>query len=195
LSTATCTAVCLKATDHKEHDKMLKLLTADGVVLSAVAKGIKKPAAKLKFAGQVFAFCEYTINEKNGFFTVAGASQIENLFSLTHDPDSFVSASIMLETCLYIADSIQNASLFVDLLKGFKAILYNQKCPLCAATFFIYSALKSAGYCALPTWLENMSYDTLPTVGVSDTALKALKHAIGRVERYLGVEFVTKTTL
>jgi len=195
MSSQTHTAICIKATDYKESDKMLKLFTVDGQILSVVAKGIKKPAAKLKFAGQVFAFCEYTINSKNGFLTLTGASQSENLFSLSYEPNSYSAASVMLETSWVMADSVQNSSLFLSLLKGFKAILYNQKCPYCTATFFIYNSLKSAGYSSLPTWLVDLTFDTLPTVGTSDTAIKALKHAIGKVEVHLGVEFVTKMTI
>jgi len=193
--TANRTAIVLKTVDYKDSDKRLTLLTAEGQILSVVAKGIKKPSAKLKFAAQVFAFCEYTIADKNGYYTLAGASQIESLFALTYDTGSFAASSVMVEVALNIADSIQSFQLFIDLLKGFKAILYDNKCALCVATFFIYSMLNLGGYCSLPSWLAELDYGSVPNVNSSDTALKALKYAIEKVEKYLDIILVSKSSL
>ena len=43
-------AVMLRASDYNENDKILTLLTAEKGKITAGIKGVKKAAAKLKFA-------------------------------------------------------------------------------------------------------------------------------------------------
>jgi len=195
LDNKVITAIVVKSNDYKESDKMLRLFTANGQIINAVLKGVKKPNAKLKFCGQIFAFCEFTLAEKNGFYTIANATQIENLFSITHDAISYSSGSLMLELSNNIATSMQGSAFFVELLKCFKAILYSNKCPLCTATYLIYNALEMAGYCRLPSWLVDTTHDTLPQRQASETAFKALQHAMAKLERHLDVKLASKAML
>ena len=52
-------ALMLRAVDYNENDKILTLLTAENGKISAGIKGVKKAAAKLKFAAQPFCFAKY----------------------------------------------------------------------------------------------------------------------------------------
>ena len=46
----------LRATDYKENDKLLTLFSPTLGKITAGARGVKKPTAKLNFAAQPFAF-------------------------------------------------------------------------------------------------------------------------------------------
>lgn len=188
-------AIVLKSIDYKEHDKLLKLLTETGEVISVLIRGIKKPAAKLKFAGQVFAFCDYSLVVKKEFYSVTGAKQIESLFSLAYDPESFVASSVCLEAAASLSKARVGEKLFTDILKTFSCILYNEKCPFAAATLFIYRMLSLGGYIEMPPAIKNFTYETLPLKNQSRTSLKALQHAIGILEEKLGVIVYSKISL
>ena len=52
-------AVVLGSTDYKDNDKLLTLFSPTMGKITANIRGVKKPKAKLAFAAQPFAFCEY----------------------------------------------------------------------------------------------------------------------------------------
>lgn len=87
----------LKAADFKENDKILTLLTAEKGKISAGIKGVKKAAAKLKFAAQPFCFAEYVLSEKGGRYTVINASENESFYDLRTDINKFYAASAAAE--------------------------------------------------------------------------------------------------
>ena len=62
--------IVLRATDYKENDKLLTLFTPSLGKITAGIRGVKKAKAKLNFAAQPFAFCEYILAERGGRYTV-----------------------------------------------------------------------------------------------------------------------------
>jgi len=140
------TAIVVKAADYKESDKMVRLFTLDGGIVKAVLKGVKKPGAKLKFAAQPFAFCEFSLVEKNGFYTVTGAAPVESFYALASDPDSFIASSLMVEAVDCAVSNLSSPAVFVYLLKLFKAVLYRDASPYAAAALLIAQLTESAGY-------------------------------------------------
>ena len=69
-------ALMLRAVDYNEYDKMLTLLTAEYGKISAGIKGVRKPAAKLRFAAQPFCFAEYVLAKRGDKYTVINLSLI-----------------------------------------------------------------------------------------------------------------------
>ena len=96
----------------RDYDKSVHLFSADEGMLVATMRGVRRPTAKMKFACQPFAFCEYELAEKNGNYTVTGACTVGDLFPLTQTPEKFFAGS-------------DSATLFVVALKTLKAILVN----------------------------------------------------------------------
>ena len=75
-------ALVLRAVDYKDNDKILTLYSLERGKITAGIKGVKKSGAKLKFASEPFAFCEFVLAEKQGRYTVIGATYIDSFFSL-----------------------------------------------------------------------------------------------------------------
>ena len=50
----------------------------------------KKDKAKLAFAVQPFAFVEFMMTERDGFYTVINASSIDQFFNITNDFDNYI---------------------------------------------------------------------------------------------------------
>lgn len=120
------TAIMLRSTDQGDYDKRVCLLSAEEGRTFATLKGVRKPKAKLKFAAQPFALCEYEIVEKSGKKTVTGATAIEDLYALTLNPEKYAAAALCCEIADRAVDSIESATLFVLLLKTLKTLLFSE---------------------------------------------------------------------
>ena len=70
-------AIVIRAVDYKDNDRILTLYSLEKGKITAGIKGVKKAGAKLKFASEPFCFAEYILAEKNGRYTVTGASYYE----------------------------------------------------------------------------------------------------------------------
>lgn len=68
-----------------ESGKLLTLLTDTHGVITAGAKGVRKLSAAYLRSAQMFAFSEFLLYEKNGFYTVTEASLCEDFYSLRRD--------------------------------------------------------------------------------------------------------------
>ena len=90
-------AVTLRAVDYGESDKILTLFSLEKGVVSAVAKGVKKDKAKLKFVAEPFCFSELLISEKQGRRSITGASCHKSYFKLCQNLNSYFSACVVSE--------------------------------------------------------------------------------------------------
>jgi len=136
-------AVVFKAQPHGEYDKLLKLITKDGVV-SAVIKGVRRQKAKLKPCALPFAFFEYSAVKKGEIYTITGASQIEDLHGVSACPNKLTCASIMLEAAAASFGAGADGQ-FVVLLRMLKHIIYGDN-PFIPAIRFLQYMIHSSGY-------------------------------------------------
>ena len=194
MRTVQHTAIVTRSSDYKEHDKLVRLFTIDGGIVSAVAKGVKKAGAKLKFAVQPFAFCEYTLAVKNDFYTITGAVQIESLYALSHDPDLFFAASLVLESADCAVSSLPSPALFIYLLKLFQVLLYQGKCCYAAAALFLYRLLENAGHIDATRsfgLLKDLTPSSLPESGETTAYIPLLKKLAAIFEHRFGTKLAT----
>ena len=90
-------ALMLRAADYNENDKILTLLSAEHGKITAGIKGVKKPAAKLKFAAQPFCFAEYVLAKRGDKYTVINCSELESFYDLRTDINKFYAACAAVE--------------------------------------------------------------------------------------------------
>ena len=107
----------------RDYDKSVHIFSAEEGMVIATMRGVRRPMAKMKFACQPFAFCEYELNEKNGNYTVTGASTVGDLFPLTQIPEKFFAGSVVTEIVECCALDSDSATLFIVSLKTLKSIL------------------------------------------------------------------------
>ena len=93
-------ALMLRAVDYNENDKILTLLSAERGKISAGIRGVKKAAARLKFAAQPFCFAEYVLAVRGGKYTVINASENESFYDLRTDVNKFYAASAVSEAAM-----------------------------------------------------------------------------------------------
>lgn len=138
-------AVMLRAVDYNENDKILTLLTAENGKISAGIKGVKKAAAKLKFAAQPFCFAEYVLARRGDKYTVINATECESFYDLRTDIGKFYAASAAIEAAdalSYEGDEFRE--LFYSLVDTLSKISVGDE-NTHLISFLLY-ALRQAGY-------------------------------------------------
>ncbi len=138
-------AVMLRAVDYNENDKILTLLTAENGKLTVGIKGVKKAAAKLKFAAQPFCFAEYVLTKRGDKYTVINATECEVFYDLRTDIEKFYAASAAVEAAdalTYEGDEFRG--IFYSLVETLSKIsVGDEKFHLIS---FLLNALKQSGY-------------------------------------------------
>ena len=141
----TVNALMIRAVDYNENDKILTLLTAERGKISAGIKGVKRAAAKLKFAAQPFCFAEYVLAERSGRFTVTGATECESFYDLRTDINKFYAASAAEEAVNALTFEGEDCSeIFYECIRTLSEMCVGNESQ--ALIRFLLFALKSAGY-------------------------------------------------
>lgn len=138
-------ALMLRATDYKENDKILTLLSAERGRITAGIKGVKKANAKLKFAAQPFCFAEYVLAERGGRYTVTQASECESFYELRTDFNKFYAACAVCETAIDLtAEGDGGGEIFALCVKALRDLCSGD--TQTALITFLLGALKASGY-------------------------------------------------
>ncbi len=168
-------AILLRAVDSKDYDKTVELFCAEEGLITATMRGARKPTAKLKFACQPFSFCLYELVEKNGRYSVTGATAIEDMFALTRNTDAYVCASATLECVQVCARAVESEELFLILIKTLKTYLYARTNPYVVLAKFAQKVLSISGFSG-----TDYSSKTYVTPDKIETAADVLAYIKGK---------------
>ena len=139
--------IVLKAVDYKDSDKLITIFSAEKGLITARVRGVKKAKAKLAFAVQPFAFVEFMLMAKSGFYTVINATSIDQFFDITTDFDNYILMLACLEVCAKtIKENDVNESLFVLLLNSLKMVCYENVSAMVVFVKFMLESLKCLGF-------------------------------------------------
>lgn len=200
MNEVTYTAILLKATDCREYDRRVRLLTLEAGLIHATLKGVKRPGAKLKFGAQPFAFCQYTLARgKSGDYTVTGCTGLGDLYSIATDPDKYIIGSLLLEAADIAAYAGSAPEIFILLLGCLKQLAYTDTPPNVVGAHFLLKVTDLMGYADRYSFSGNLSpknmgdalgalaalpAERLGEIAISSAlALRALKMQAGRFSR------------
>lgn len=139
--------IVIKASDYMDSDKLVTIFSAERGIVTAKARGVKKPKAKLAFACQPFAFIEFVLFKQGDFYTIKTASSIDQNFSLTLDFDNYVLMMSVLEVISKTMLSGEpEPDMFLLLLSCFEAITYGGAPSMAVFIKFMIEALKILGF-------------------------------------------------
>ncbi len=139
-------ALVIKSIDYKDNDKILTLFSLERGKITAGIKGVKKSGAKLKFASEPFAFCEFVLAEKQGRYTVIGADYIDSFYNLRLDLLKYYASSVVLETLnLLTNENEPSPELFSLSLSAIKSLNY-QGGELKVLSGYLLKLIEIAGY-------------------------------------------------
>ena len=116
----TLNAVVLRATNYKESDRMLTLLSPERGRIDAIARGCRKATSRLLPASQLFASGEFLFSERKNattqYMSLRSAYIHDAFFPIASDYDSLQNAVYVLEWCLRVTQPGQNAEELFSLL-------------------------------------------------------------------------------
>lgn len=139
-------ALCVRAEDYGDNDKILTLLTTDRGKISAKVRGIKSPKSKLRAAASPLAFGEYTLIEKNGRNSVTGAAVQEGFYNCWKDLDRYSASQIVLELAdkaTYGEGSV--AEELVLTLRALSEINYGEHTPYVVVVWYFIKLMPVIG--------------------------------------------------
>ena len=136
--------IVIKADDYKDSDKLVTIFSAEKGLIRARARGVKKNKAKLTFAVQPFAFIEFMMTERDGFYTIINASSIDQFFNITSDFDNYIFMLACLEVVQKTVKENENQlELFLLLLSSLKLVAYEN---VSSMNVFIKFMIEAMGY-------------------------------------------------
>lgn len=136
--------IVIKADDYKDSDKLVTIFSAEKGLIRARARGVKKNKAKLAFAVQPFAFIEFMMTERDGFYTIINASSIDQFFGVTSDFDNYIFMLACLEVVQKTVKENENqVDLFLLLLSSLKLVAYEN---VSSMNVFIKFMIEAMGY-------------------------------------------------
>lgn len=139
--------IVLKAIDYKDSDKLITIFSPVKGLITARVRGVKKAKAKLAFAVQPFAFVEFMLSAKGGFYTVINATSIDQFFNITTDFDNYILMLACLEVCSKtVKENDVNEELFILLLNSLKIVCYKNVSAMVVFIKFMLEAMKYLGF-------------------------------------------------
>ena len=139
-------AIVLRAVDYKDNDKILTLYSLEKGKITAGIKGVKKSGAKLKFASEPFAFCEFVLAEKQGRYTVIGATYLDSFFSLRTNLTKFYASAVVGEALNRLTvENEPDSALFSLTINAVKKINY-QNAELISLAKYLITLTELVGY-------------------------------------------------
>ena len=152
--------IVIKSIDYKDSDKIVTIFSADFGLIKARVRGVKKAKAKLAFAVQPFAFIEFILTSKGGFYTVINATSIDQFFNITLDFDSYIFMLGALEVCeRTVKENDPQNGLFLLLLNSLKSVCYDGTNSMNVFIKFMIESMKFLGF--------NLELETCACCGAS----------------------------
>lgn len=155
MQTIETPAIVIKTADYKEADRMLTLISPTFGKISAGARGVRKPLAKLRFAAQPLSAGDYIFSAAKGRYTLISATQTMRT-DIFHTDIRRYSAGILLGA---VADLLfhpgqtakEEFALFTEALQALAAEKASADWIAAAATFRLLALsgfASSLGSCA-----------------------------------------------
>lgn len=139
--------IVISASDYKDSDKIVTIFSAEKGLIKARARGVKKNKAKLAFAVQPFAFVEFMLTERDGFYSIINASSIDQFYSITSDFDDYIFMLACLEVVQKtIKENETPVDLFLLLLKSLKLVAYQDVSSMNVFIKFMIEAMGNLGF-------------------------------------------------
>ncbi|MDR1569332.1 MAG: DNA repair protein RecO [Oscillospiraceae bacterium] len=96
-------AIVLRRTDYRDADRIIALFSPDHGRLDVMARGVRKPSARLKAACEPFATGTFHIQTAGGRAALIGFTLSEGFFPLRRSYERLTQASYALGACLSAA--------------------------------------------------------------------------------------------
>lgn len=145
--------IVIKETDAGETGKRIVVLTREHGKMLLSARGSKNAKSGIMAATQLFSYCEFSLYEGRGFYSVTQADVIESFYNIRNDMERLAYGAYILELTERAAfEELENNDAFSLLLRTLFVLSSGKQEPRLTAAVYIIRLLKECGfisvYCA-----------------------------------------------
>lgn len=133
MSNVVTDAVVLRNANYGESNRMLTLLTPDGL-MSVSAKGCRKPTSKMLAASELFAAGEYVLYQRGDRYTLTSFQMQQNYYPIRTDIDKLSHGVYWLNLCEAAAQPCEDCHRLLKMLLLSLAVLAFDDLPPRALT-------------------------------------------------------------
>lgn len=145
--------IVLRATDYRESDRILNVLSRERGLIAVTARGSRKPNSKLAAFSSQFAYGEMEVNERAGKLQLSSATVLESFYPIRESYEQLVSATRIVNAAEHIADREDpNDELFLLVYHALTVVAYGDGDPKDTELCFLAKLLKLCGYAPVLTY-------------------------------------------
>ena len=108
-------ALVIRQTDYGENDRLVTLLSAEHGRMTVNIKGGKSLKSKNAACAQLLCYSEFTVKEKNGYYTLSESALIEQFFGLRRSLERFALAQYVADVVSEVAVANEEAGELLSL--------------------------------------------------------------------------------
>lgn len=139
--------IVIEAKKHGENDKWLTVLCKDAGIISAKARGCRKPNNKLFACTSLFAYCDFIIDDHLKFTQILSGDILYPFFVNCNDIEKLSAGNFLLEVTNRLLKHGQEDNEFMYLLlKALQAIDKDTQLLKNSAAVFVLRALTISGF-------------------------------------------------
>ena len=117
--------ICLRTTEYGENDRIMTLLTDSKGKIAVRARGVSAPKSKLRHAAVPFAFGEYILTLRGGYYALKTFDYLDSYDSVSNDLIRYYCGAAALETMDKLnEDEVPDIDGFARLLRFLTEICY-----------------------------------------------------------------------
>lgn len=138
--------ICLRTTEYGENDRIMTLLTDSKGKIAVRARGVGSPKSKLRHAAVPFAFGEYILTVRGGYYALKTFDYLDSFEAVSYDIIRYYCGAAALETMDKLnEDEVPDVDGFARLLRFLSDICYGGGDVRDFVTF-VLDVLRLSGY-------------------------------------------------
>lgn len=141
------TGIVIKETDAGESGKRIVVLTKEHGKMLLSARGAKNAKSGIMAATQLFSYCEFSLYEGRGFYSVTQADVIESFYDIRNDFDAIAYGAYILELTERASfEELENNEAFELLLRTLFVLSKGKQEARLTTCVYIIRLLKEYGF-------------------------------------------------
>ena len=139
--------IVIKESDTGEAGKRIVIITKEHGKMLLSARGAKKITSKTMAGTQLFSYCEFTLFEGKGFYSVTQADVIESFYGISEDIEALAYGAYILEITERASfEELENNEIFDLLLRTLFILSKGKYNPRLVAEIFIIRLVRDSGF-------------------------------------------------
>ncbi len=125
---STIRGLVIREVDFGDHDRYITVLTAEGIKIEVLCRGVRRKGARMANAVRLFCYTDFTLYTSRKRFTLNDAALVHSFWELTQDIERYALACYFAELAALLSDAHEeHAEMTQLMLYAFWALCGNKK--------------------------------------------------------------------